>query len=89
MALGLERLDLLQGEEAERPVGAAVELPVAVTVALEAGQRDAGGPDGALRHAAGRDVDPNDAPGHPISGQVSDQSKTKTPLPVVWVSKSR
>ena len=31
-------------------------------------------------------VDPNDAPGHSISG---DQSKTKTPLPVVWVSKSR
>src|SRR6188472_2385345 len=64
MTLGLERLDQLEGEETERPVGPAVEAPVAMTVPLKADSRDAGRPDRALGHAAGRDVDLGDAPGH-------------------------
>src|SRR6185503_20631705 len=65
MPLGLQRADALLGEEAERPLRAAVMLVVALGVALQAQPSDARGGYRVFRHATGRHADLND-PGAPV-----------------------
>ena len=61
MALGLQRVDHLQREEADGALGAAVVLPVPVSIALETERRHVRVVHGALGHAAVRDAQLHDA----------------------------
>jgi hypothetical protein len=73
MPLGPQGADDLQGEEAHRPLGTAVVMEIALSIASHAARRDLGGLYGALGHAAGRYADLGDAPG-------AHQSATSMPM---------
>jgi hypothetical protein len=60
VAFGLEDADLLEREQAERALGAAVVLHVAVLVALEPQLRYSRRRDRELGDSAGRDADLDD-----------------------------
>src|SRR5262249_34972898 len=72
VAFRLEGLDLLEREEAERPVGATVVLCIPMRVTLEPRAQHAGPGDRPLRHPARRDVDLDDASSHPASVEDED-----------------
>src|SRR5262249_3399406 len=75
VSLAPERLDVLEGEEAERPLGAAVIPPVALRVTREPELGDGGPRHGMLGHASvGRHVDLRD-------GRAPAHSATSVPMP--------